>query len=127
VAVCCGQWLEQWHLYTSGIFDMQCVKPLDHSVLVVGYGAQDGKDFWKIKNSWGTGWGEGGYIRFAKGEAVKEKEGQCGLLTMPAFVSKVRIVGKKPGVDDAAALGRRGGAGEAVLWVEGDNAEVAFA
>ena len=118
--------MDQWHLYTGGIFDLQCVKPLDHSVLVVGYGAQDGADFWKIKNSWGTGWGEGGYIRFAKGAGVKERQGQCGLLTMPAFVSNVRIVKKEPGVE-TAALGRRGGAGDGVLRAEDDGAEVAFA
>ena len=39
VAVCCGAYLEQWHLYKAGIMDasMQCTRPLDHSVLVVGY------------------------------------------------------------------------------------------
>ena len=39
VAVCCGAYLAEWHLYKSGIMDasVQCVKPLDHSVLVAGY------------------------------------------------------------------------------------------
>ena len=39
VAVCCGAYIEQWHLYKAGIMDasMQCTRPLDHSVLVVGY------------------------------------------------------------------------------------------
>jgi len=38
---------------------------LNHAVLATGYGT----DFWKIKNSWGTTWGEAGFIRFAKSEA----------------------------------------------------------
>ena len=41
---------------------------LDHAVLIVGYGTQDDVDYWVIKNSWGTEWGEEGYYRIVKGE-----------------------------------------------------------
>ena len=48
----------QWQLYGSGVFD-NCGTKLDHGVLLVGYN----NEYWTVKNSWGTGWGESGYIR----------------------------------------------------------------
>ncbi|KAG5188198.1 hypothetical protein JKP88DRAFT_178138, partial [Tribonema minus] len=46
---------------------------LDHAVLVVGFGEQDGVEYWVVKNSWGSWWGEGGYYRVVKGQ------NHCGL------------------------------------------------
>lgn len=46
---------------------------LDHAVLLVGYGEQDGVEFWVIKNSWASTWGEDGYYRVIKGQ------NHCGL------------------------------------------------
>ena len=52
-----------WGQYTGGVFN-NCGASINHAVLLVG---ADGSGNWKVKNSWGTGWGEQGYIRLAPG------------------------------------------------------------
>jgi len=59
-----------WGAYSSGVFT-GCPKPgqyvdIDHAVQLVGYGTQNGKDYWIVRNSWGSGWGESGYIRIER-------------------------------------------------------------
>lgn len=57
-------------LYSSGVFDIDyCTTHLTHAVLVVGYGTdKDGKDYWKLQNSWGKAWGENGYGKISRGK-----------------------------------------------------------
>jgi cathepsin F len=66
-----------FQFYTGGVLDPKiCNKAtLNHGVLLVGYGKENGHEFWIIKNSWGNKWGEHGYIRIIKGK------GACGLNT----------------------------------------------
>ena len=55
-----------------------CGTSLDHGVLLVGYGVDNGEDYWLVKNSWGSGWGESGYVRIFR-DAVEGQPGVCGL------------------------------------------------
>lgn len=50
--------------YSRGIFDRCKSGEVDHAVILVGYT----KDYWIIRNSWGTGWGENGHMRLKKNQ-----------------------------------------------------------
>jgi len=56
-----------WSPYSGGIYS-QCTSNVDHAVLLVGYTSQ----YWIIKNSWGAGWGESGFIRVANSAACNQ-------------------------------------------------------
>lgn len=73
----------QFQFYKSGVFTKRCGTKLDHGVLIVGYGEEDGSKFWKVKNSWGERWGEKGYIKLAR--ELGPIEGQCGIAMVPSY------------------------------------------
>lgn len=73
-----------FQMYESGVLTGACGGDVDHGVLCVGYGtAADGTDYWKIKNSWGSDWGEGGFLRIQRGN--HGEAGQCGILSMASY------------------------------------------
>eukprot|EP00639_Heterosigma_akashiwo_P004891 CAMPEP_0194576038 /NCGR_PEP_ID=MMETSP0292-20121207/11296_1 /TAXON_ID=39354 /ORGANISM="Heterosigma akashiwo, Strain CCMP2393" /LENGTH=400 /DNA_ID=CAMNT_0039427973 /DNA_START=71 /DNA_END=1273 /DNA_ORIENTATION=- len=69
----------QMQFYDSGVDEANyCLwGELNHGVLLVGYGSENGQDYWIIKNSWGTSWGEKGYYR------ISMDNGACGVEEMP--------------------------------------------
>ena len=75
----------EFQLYKSGVFTGACGTNLDHGVLAVGYGIDNGVEYYKVKNSWSTTWGENGYIRLGKGANYNGGKGQCGILLEASF------------------------------------------
>lgn len=58
----------EFHNYTGGIFeDTTGNVDLTHEISVVGYGVEDGKKYWLVRNSWGTQWGEQGFAKVIRG------------------------------------------------------------
>ena len=59
-------------------------------MLVVGYGTDSasGEEYWLVKNSWNTIWGEKGYFKLA----IQDGEGMCGVQMEPAYPN----ITKKP-------------------------------
>lgn len=70
--------------YKSGVYyERSCLKEfwqLNHAVLVVGYGTEDGKDYWLVKNSWGGRFGLEGYMKMSR-----NKRNNCGIATIPVY------------------------------------------
>ena len=85
-----------WQFYSSGIISSGCPSTqIDHGVTLVAYGTDNGKDYWRIKNSWGSSWGEKGFVRLARN--VAQEGGECGILTEPAYpvITKNNIIQKE--------------------------------
>jgi len=77
----------EFQFYSDGVFTGRCGTPgyfqLDHGVLAVGYGTENGKDFWYVKNSWGGQWGDNGFIKLERN--VKNEDGKCGIALSASY------------------------------------------
>jgi Papain family cysteine protease len=99
--------------YSGGIFHTtDCDQTANHALLIVGYGQEEAridtrnhaldeydgssdpkynnsnetsiKRYWIARNSWGTGWGENGYVRIRRGDGKKGTKGICGIARSPS-------------------------------------------
>ncbi|CAN6179993.1 unnamed protein product [Urochloa humidicola] len=83
---------ENFQHYRKGVYNGPCGTKLNHGVTVVGYGQEEAGDgnggggdkYWIVKNSWGEGWGDGGYIRMRK-DVDGKPEGLCGIAIRPSY------------------------------------------
>ena len=71
--------------YSSGVLDAAtCGTNLDHGVLIVGYGTENGENYWLVKNSWSETWGEQGYVKILRSDSTNDA-GICGIAMEPSF------------------------------------------
>merc|ERR1719446_1233273 len=65
--------------YTGGVITgSACGTRLDHGVLAVGYGTEDGEDYFLVRNSWGSSWGESRYVKIGQANV-------CGITQQPSY------------------------------------------
>ena len=70
-----------FQFYKEGVYNEECGTNIDHGVLAVGYAKHgDEGPYYLIKNSWGSTWGDSGFIKISQKSANAAEEGQCGIL-----------------------------------------------
>jgi C1A family cysteine protease len=72
-----------WQQYTGGVVSNNCGVALDHAVTATGFT----DTYFIIKNSWGSDWGEEGYIWISNDASANNGAGVCGILSQPVFPS----------------------------------------
>jgi len=69
-----------WGMYDSGVYDgCRAGDTINHAVVLIGYGKDKKSDlkYWHLQNSWGTDWGEGGFMRMGRLDN-QDEEANCG-------------------------------------------------
>jgi C1A family cysteine protease len=69
--------------YKSGVLATGCGAAINHAVLAVGYKKIGALEAFIVKNSWGTGWGDNGYIHLSTVQQINNGQGICGVLVQP--------------------------------------------
>lgn len=73
-----------WNSYTGGVMSV-CGQSVDHCVQAVGVDTSASEPYWKVRNSWGTSWGESGFIRLLYGANT------CDITNDPTYVDTVTV------------------------------------
>lgn len=88
-----------WQTYGGGVLSKHCGTQLDHGVLAVGYTSE----YWIVKNSWATTWGERGYIYLKRDDAKCGENGECGLFSEPSYPTTSGELRDYDDISDAGA------------------------
>jgi len=72
-----------FQFYSSGVIKTGCGANLDHAVLAVGYQKVGLLEAFIVKNSWGTEWGDEGYVYISSIGTFNNHQGMCGILAQP--------------------------------------------
>ncbi|KAI1723209.1 papain family cysteine protease domain-containing protein [Ditylenchus destructor] len=93
-------------LYSGGVYyDPECTEDVNHAVLLVGYGSDQYGEYWLIKNSWGTAWGEEGYLRLAR-----NRDNHCGVAVECSYPVIVSDYTMPSSIDSETDIGQVDGA-----------------
>jgi cathepsin H len=76
--------------YRSGVYSSKSCKngqqDVNHAVLAVGYGTENGQDYWTVKNSWGAAWGDAGYFKISRGVNM------CGVGVCNSIPNEIELI-----------------------------------
>ena len=86
-----------WSSYTGGVLSV-CGTSIDHAVQAVGVDTSASGGYWKVRNSWGTDWGEDGFIRLQYGQD------SCGLTNDPTWVTVIDATPSPAPIADLKAV-----------------------
>jgi len=78
---------QAFQFYSSGVITKGCGADLNHAVLAVGYGKFEGHEAFVVKNSWGTSWGQDGYVLIGTSQKENKGKGVCGILAQPLIAT----------------------------------------
>nr|P83443.1 RecName: Full=Macrodontain-1; AltName: Full=Macrodontain I; Flags: Precursor [Ananas macrodontes] len=71
---------DNFQYYKGGVYSGPCGFSLNHAITIIGYGRDS---YWIVRNSWGSSWGQGGYVRIRRD--VSHSGGVCGIAMSPLF------------------------------------------
>jgi len=77
-----------FQFYSTGVIKTGCGANLDHAVLAVGYHKVGALESIIVKNSWGTDWGQDGYVEIWDQQKINNGAGVCGILSQPVIPTK---------------------------------------
>lgn len=87
------QVIDSFRDYKSGVYSStECkntTSDVNHAVLAVGYGREDNMDYWLVKNSWGTDFGDGGFFKIQRGVNM------CGIAVCNSYPIDIRNIEKE--------------------------------